>query len=108
MATSQLRMLVDEIIKRFKTQAENIKTEDEAGELEEIVIDLLDAIPITIVQKDYCTRTFIRGFLPKEKREDTELVNKLMQKCYDKDIVYLYDLDFCSNMEKIIEEITEE
>lgn len=106
MAVSQLQMLVDEIIKRLKTQAENIKTEDEADELEEIVVDLLDAIPITIVQKDYCTRTFIRGFLPKEKREDTELVNKLMQKCYDKDMIYLYDLDFSSNVENIIKEIT--
>lgn len=104
----KLKMLADEFIKELQDLNEKANTEDEMDELTEITIDLLDKIPITLVQKDYYTREFIRRFLPKEKREDNKLVDKLMNRCYERDIVFLYDEEFSSNINEIIKQITEE
>ena len=79
------------------------KTEKDFDDLENIVVDLLCGIPITILQKDFWTRESIRQRVPEEYQNDTDAINRVMYSLYSHDVIALTGDDFIENLDDDID-----
>lgn len=82
------------------------KNEQEYDALADIVEDLLAYIPITLCQKDYFMRNVIRDRMATKDKNNSELVNKVMQYLYSQDAIYIGDYAI-ENIDECIEELNE-
>ena len=105
MSYTKLEMLRDELLRELKKQNESATTEEQMEELTDIAVDIIDGIPITLVQKDYMSRIFIKGYLHTKNQGNMKMVDDLMNKCWQNDLVALYDQDFDEDINEIVDEI---
>lgn len=90
----RIKILADEFLNELKTAEQNAKTEAQFDELVEICEEVLSRIPITLIQKDYYTRTSLRTWMSdfttdEEKR--SEYISKIMTGLYDLDTIKFDD-----------------
>lgn len=86
--------LKNELIKAIATAEKQATNEQQYQDLTDICVDLLDAIPITLLQKDYFPRQFIRekvNELDENDKDNTQKINQVMQYLYDQDAIYIGD-----------------
>lgn len=105
MSYTKLELLRDELLRELQKQTESATTEEQMEELNDIAVDIIDGIPVTLVQKDYMSRIFIKGYLHKKNQSNMKMVDDLMNKCWQNDLVILYDQEFEEKINEIVDEI---
>lgn len=94
--------MCQQVMTKIKDMVLEAQSETVMDELQSIVEDeVLDRIPIELIQKDYYTRSTIKSLLEQKHANNTETVNKLMRKCWEQDIVAI--TDNCGIVDDIIE-----
>lgn len=91
-------------VNALQDATQKAKTEKDFDDLENIVIDLLSRIPVSIMHKDYFPRSAIRQRMEPDNQENTEFINKLMQYIYNEDAVYMGDY-VIENIDDCIDEL---
>lgn len=92
--------LSNEFIRALQNAAKNAKTEKDFDDLENIVVDTLSGLPITIVQKDWWGRQAIRERLPQELQNDTSAISHIMFGLYSHDTFAFCGKDFIENLDE--------
>lgn len=94
--------MCQQVMTKIKDMVLEAQSETVMDELQSIVEDeVLDRIPIELIQKDYYTRSTIKSLLKPEHANNTKIVNKLMRKSWEQDIVAI--TDNCGIVDDIIE-----
>lgn len=84
--------MCQQVMTKIKDMVSEAQSETVMDELQSIVEnEILDHIPIELIQKDYYTRTTIKSLLEPEYENNTEFVNKLMRQCWEQDIIAITD-----------------
>lgn len=90
--TEKLKELKKELLETLSVAVQNATTEAQFDELEDICEGLICGIPTTIIQKDYYRRSDIKTYLADDEKQDTQCVNKVMERLYYNDtIAFCYD-----------------
>lgn len=100
-----LEELKNDFIKALQTETQKATNEDDMSDLEDIAEDILNMIPMELLQSDYITRTTIAGYID---GENTQKINKFMQKVCDDCVFHLDDEDVCDRLESCVNEFIEE
>lgn len=92
--TERLKQLADEFLTELQTAEQNARTEAQFDELVDICEEVLSRIPITLIQKDYYTRTSLRTWMSdfttdEEKR--SKYISKMMTGLYNLDTIKFDD-----------------
>ena len=99
-----LEELKNVFVDALEKAEQEAKNEQEYDALSDIVEDLLAYIPITLCQKDYFMRNVIRDRMATKDKNNSELVNKVMQYLHSQDAIYIGDYAI-ENIDECIDEI---
>lgn len=99
-----LENLKDIFLEELRKAEQEATNEYEYDALADIVEDLLAYIPFTLCQKDYFMRNVIRDRIADKDKNNSELVNKVMQYLHDEEAIYIGDYAI-ENIDECIDEI---
>lgn len=105
MSYTKLELLRDELLRELQKQTESATTEEQMEELNDIAVDIMDGIPTSLIAKDFMSRHFVKGYLHKKNQRNMKMVDDLMNKCWQNDLVILYDQEFEEKINEIVDEI---
>lgn len=92
----ELLIKAQELVAELRAETDKAANEDDMNDLETIAQTLMSGIPDRLALSDYYGRSTIRDFIDEDKQDNTNYVDSVMIKCYEKNAVYIND-DFAYN-----------
>ena len=89
----------DEFIEQLNDCVKNAQTQDDFDELEHIIEDVFNGMPIEITSCDYIMRSVIQSYLDDNDQKDMATVSKFMNQVWRDDVFHLNDDYLCDDLQ---------